>query len=579
VYSNIERLRITNGNGIYLSDDLRVTNFTYATGFHNVSNASFVPARCNAEYFTNSLSNDLIIHTVDDTQRILFGFNSNVPSVLTLSKSNLSIEKGTLYASNIAIGTTTSVTDYELHVAGDARIEGDLIINGAVTAINTAVMITDQISVSNIGTGPALIVTQYGSQPVAEFKDDNTTVMKIADGGFITIGSNNPSTKLDVEGSATIRGNIYTSNILTSNIQTSSFTTTTATNATTITSNLYSSNLIINNNVIIDSNGIITNSNFIPPLNTSNIVAGQFTSNFILNDNIISSKLESNLVLKGTTTISSNAYINNGDLKILGVSNFVNVGDQARVYLGSNDYFIGSSKTVGIVMQVPGTTYPFILESASGYIGMGTMDPTENLHVKYNTKVEGSTYVMTKLGVAMSNPNAVVDVYGDIQASSNIKSSVGTLGPCFILIPESAFADLPVGQRLLLDNTLEAGNPADTSKKALFYGTSYLYQDTSGENMLWNYARLLFRGCPLTNTLSTSTFYMQDYVNSRTPQYSNISGSFTLSNAGSNYGYVSYATPWFAMSGSNERHLALLYNANTANATFRVGQVHIQFKT
>jgi hypothetical protein len=532
--------------------------------------ASLQYAKSNSDIFTNSIANDIVLRGYSSNQHILVGFGSNIESAINISKSNFSIDRGTVYASNVSVGLNTTNSNFNLYVAGSTRIEGDLLVNGVTTTLNTDLKVTERFSVSNNGTGPALEVTQYGAQPIAAFKDDNITVLHIADGGFVCIGSNtSPTTKLDVEGTATIRGNILTSNISGSNI-------TLLANMTTC--NVITSNLIINNQVIIASNGVITNSNFLPPFNTSNVVSGQFTSNFILDDNIISSKLASNLILKGTTTISSNATICNGDLLIKGSNNFVNLGDQARLYLGSNSYLVGASRDVGLVMQVPGTTYPFILENNSGFVGLGVMDPQENLHVYGNTKVEGSQYVMSNLGVGTSNPTFKFHVLGDIYSSSNIRSAVGTLGPTFILIPESAYADISVGSSMILDNTLEAGNPANSTLRSLFYGNSFLYQDTSGENMSWKFARLLFRGCPLTQLASTSVMTVQDYVSSRSPQYSNMTSSFTLSNDGSDYGYVSYATPWFSMASSNSRHLALNLSSNSQNAVFRVGQVHIQFK-
>ena len=1003
--------------------------------FINIMLASFQPARSNASIFVDSLSNDILLQGHSAEQRILFGFSSNNQSVLNISKSNLSIPNGGFYASNVGIGVFSPTTDWRLHVAGSAKIEGDLMVNGNMTYLNTDVQVTDQFSISNAGTGPALLVTQTGAQPIVEFRDDDKVVFTVADGGFVTIGSNNPATKLDVEGDTTVRGTIFTSNVNTSNVQTNSLSSVISRNYTTITSNLYSSNLIINNQVIIDSNGIITNSNFLPPLNTSNIVAGQFTSNFIRNDEIISSKLASNLVLKGTTTMSSNVTVSNGNILILGSNNFLSTGHQAKLYLGSNDYFVAASKDVGMVFQVPGTTYPVILENNSGFLGLGTMDPQENLHVHLNAKVDGSQYVMTSLGVGTSNPektvdivgttrasdsvyllndlhiqsnngawstqpgrqlymryststgkdaaviqsidrsnltfynmgiegsniaiggsnslsnpsiyvqyggrvglgttlptemlqvsgkiysdlqhlgnsndsqllpsfafkedsntgifhpsndtlgfttagnekmridtsgnvgigtsnvlykldvvgdihvpnnnafitgntsgliritsansntyiqsglsnssnsaaplifstinnytewarfdsngkfglgtsnplyqldvvgdtvvrngdnvtdaggalymgisaypnhapmasikgvlyntdvsgstlaggisfnvrsnislgganasssteamrinyngnvgigtsnplykldvagnsrfatstafygyeanralnliginavmriwrpsggdpsfelisgtlsnsglssgNTIWDVYtnagnflirdrtptagngagrimidstgkvgigtsspsfrldiaGDVYASSNIRSSVGTLGPAFTLIPDGAYADVTVGEKLALNSTLEAGNPASNASMPLFYGNSYIYQDASGENMAWNQARLLFRGCPLVTAPSTTDFTIQDFVSTRTPQYSNITSTFTLSNPGRDFGYVTYATPWFPSSTSEARSIALNLIANSSNAIFRIGQVKIQFRT
>ena len=794
--------------------------------------ASFQPARSNASIFIDSLCNDILLQGHSAEQRILFGFGSNNQSVINISKSNLSIPNGGFYASNIGIGVYSPTTDWRLHVNGSARIEGDLMVNGTMTYLNTDVQVTDQFSISNAGTGPALLVTQTGTQPIVEFRDDDKVVFKVVDGGFVTIGSNDPATKLDVEGDTTVRGTIFTSNITTSNIQTNSLSSVISRSFTTITSNLYSSNLIINNQVIIDSNGIITNSNFLPPLNTSNIVAGQFTSNFIQNDEIISSKLASNLVLKGTTTMSSNVTVSNGNILILGSNNFTSTGHQARLYLGSNDYLIAASKDVGMVFQVPGTTYPIILENNTGFLGLGTMDPQENLHVHLNAKVDGSQYVMTSLGVGTSNPiktvdivgttrvsdnvyllndlhiqsndgpwstqsgrqlymryatstgkdaaiiqsidrssltlynmgiegsniaiggsnslsnpsiyvqsggrvglgttlpteilqvtgkiygdtqilgnsndsqtvpsfafkedsntgifhpsndtlgfttagnekmridtignvgigtsnasykldvvgdvhvpnnNAFIagntsglirltsannntyiqsglsnssnsaaplifstinnstewarfdsngkfglgksnpvyqlDIVGDVYASSNIRSSAGTLGPTFTLIPDGAYADVIIGGKLALNSTLEAGNPASNASMPLFYGNSYIYQDASGENMAWNQARLLFRGCPLVVASSTSDFTIQDFISTRTPQYSNITSTFTLSNPGRDIGYVTYATPWFPSSSTEARSLALNLIANSGSSIFRIGQVKIQFRT
>ena len=68
------------------------------------------------------------------------------------------------------------------------------------------------MDLSNDGTGPALIVRQYGAEPVATFYDDTTMAMIIKDGGDVSfnsdvvvdgsvgIGSNAPSELLDIAG-------------------------------------------------------------------------------------------------------------------------------------------------------------------------------------------------------------------------------------------------------------------------------------------------------------------------------------------------------------------------------------------
>jgi len=66
-----------------------------------------------------------------------------------------------------------------LHVAGSAHIEGDLWVKGVTNQIDTLIHATSAMDITNIGTGPALTVTQSGAQPVAVFWDrDNNDVLQ-----------------------------------------------------------------------------------------------------------------------------------------------------------------------------------------------------------------------------------------------------------------------------------------------------------------------------------------------------------------------------------------------------------------
>lgn len=863
-YGNTERVKITNDAGMFLNDSLYVRNDAYATGIYinadstcNVRVAGFEPVRSNTIIFTDSRSNDVVLRAWSNSQRLLFGFGSNVNSTMVLTKSNLSIEKAALIASNVSIGSTTPVANYQLYVDGSTRIEGDLMVNGVYTVINTDVKVTEQFTVSNNGTGPALSVVQYGAQPIAEFKDDNITVMKIFDGGFVTIGSNTAATKLDVEGSATIRGNIFTSNVYSSNIQTSNFNTSIATFTDTVsfldditllsnngswgtragrqlymrystnggqdsaylqsidrsTATLYDMSIEAKNIAIgptsalanpllyvqqggrvglgmsnpqyalhVTSNisdGVViavdnTNSStqgwagFAARNSTSGMYGGMRmgilngpwvnSSIYLPNAGFIESDQSNGMSIGSTSNsgeirfytgganerarITSNGLIGIGtsapterlqvtgkafvDTQLLGTSNdteaipsftfkqdsntgmyhasnqaigfttngtekvridsqgFFGIGltDAAymldvvgNVHTSNNSAFISGNRTGFLRMlasqcntyiqsglsNATNSAAPLIFTTinngsewarfnSNGFLGLGVTGPMYRLDLSgqanitntssntpslllsnawspylevrgsnsslvagasgsntfhstdallgdvviKNSQVLSSGKMLLQVGNGVSaitinsnntvginttNPIAIFHVNGDILANSNIKSSVGTLGPCFSLIPESAYADINVGARLVLDNTLEAGNPANTTNKPLFYGSSYLYQDASGENMQWNFARLLFRGCPLSATASVSTFTIQSFVQSRTPQYSNVSSAFNLSNDGSGNGYVSYATPWFNMADTGARHVALSYSANTTSSLFRVGQVLIQFKT
>jgi hypothetical protein len=101
-----------------------------------------------------------------------------------------------------------------LHVVGDARIQGDLTVNGTVTQIDTDVATTERLEITNDGTGPAIIVNQQGAQPIADFQDDGATALYIEDGGNVGLGTNVPSKKLHVFDSYAATGTNETSVVI-----------------------------------------------------------------------------------------------------------------------------------------------------------------------------------------------------------------------------------------------------------------------------------------------------------------------------------------------------------------------------
>jgi hypothetical protein len=115
---------------------------------------------------------------------------------------------GLIVSGNVGIGINAPA--HKLHVIGNTRIEGDLIVNGTQTIVNTVAGTTERIEVTNDGTGPALRVTQTGAQPIADFCDDTSTnvVVRIADGGNVGIGAATPQEKLHVVGSIKVSDRI-----------------------------------------------------------------------------------------------------------------------------------------------------------------------------------------------------------------------------------------------------------------------------------------------------------------------------------------------------------------------------------
>jgi fibronectin-binding autotransporter adhesin len=103
-------------------------------------------------------------------------------------------------ASNNRLGIGVTNPDSTLHVSGNTRIQGDLTVNGSFNIIDTNVSTTEQLKVTNDGTGPALILNQIGGGDVMEIQDASSTVLRIVDGGNVGIGKTNPGAPLDVSG-------------------------------------------------------------------------------------------------------------------------------------------------------------------------------------------------------------------------------------------------------------------------------------------------------------------------------------------------------------------------------------------
>jgi len=97
----------------------------------------------------------------------------------------------------------SSITDdgSTVTVGGNLTVQGDISTTGTFTIIDTDVNTTEQLLVTNDGTGPAAIINQKGVQPIVDFQDDSTSVFYIKNGGNVGIGNGitNPLNRLHVE--------------------------------------------------------------------------------------------------------------------------------------------------------------------------------------------------------------------------------------------------------------------------------------------------------------------------------------------------------------------------------------------
>lgn len=145
-------------------------------------------------------SNNLVKKSGDTMTGTLYtpfvGVNNTSATERLDVTGNIKSSSNIYVMSRLGVGTSNPSTP--VHVVGDMRVEGNLNVNGIYNTINTDVQLTDQVTVSNNGTGPALKVYQMGAQPIADFYDDSNIAVRIVDGGSVGIGTGTPAYRLDV---------------------------------------------------------------------------------------------------------------------------------------------------------------------------------------------------------------------------------------------------------------------------------------------------------------------------------------------------------------------------------------------
>ena len=108
------------------------------------------------------------------------------------------------------------------YVDGDTTIQGSLSVFGDLSYFDTYVSVTSSLSVVNTGPGPAVVVEQYGNQPIARFIDPDDPdgqkyALSIENDGYVVMNGVTPKVTFDTATQSqtkqllTVNGNIYSS--------------------------------------------------------------------------------------------------------------------------------------------------------------------------------------------------------------------------------------------------------------------------------------------------------------------------------------------------------------------------------
>ena len=96
-----------------------------------------------------------------------------------------------------------------VNIGGDLNLYGDLNIQGSVIQKKTNITVeektSEQMIITNDGTGPALVVNQIGEEDIVNFKDDSKSAFKVKNNGLVGINIENPKYILDISDNGAIK--------------------------------------------------------------------------------------------------------------------------------------------------------------------------------------------------------------------------------------------------------------------------------------------------------------------------------------------------------------------------------------
>ena len=345
-----------------------------------LTNLQFLGTGANISY---SWLNDTTTGISNPSTGVIGFYTNNSERLRILNNGDVNFDNNTLYVDSvnnrIGIGTITPSTS--LHVSGNTKIDGSLTVqsltvNGTTTIIDTNTQTTEQLIITNDGTGPAVIINQLGNQAILQLQGTNTTVLQVLNDGSVGVGVTNPSAKMDISANNNIglKINQYNDNYNIIDLQSSSTSVLTLNKNSMVVNNKFtldiSGNLIIKGNIYgkntISKVGFrFTIKSVIDPITSTNIyyyninLSKYYTTNQTINSNNIQVFRLTTFDVSGNEIETDFIYIssfNSGIKKI--IKNRVADGDSQIYGWSSNEinttyltYYSNSIKTLYCILE------------------------------------------------------------------------------------------------------------------------------------------------------------------------------------------------------------------------------------
>jgi hypothetical protein len=171
----------------------------------------------NIDFAYSTLSNvkTLRVDTITSQApgNILNMNNNNLSNVSTISLNQVTSDGQLITFNGKNLSNITNMYVSSNMYVTKTLFASNLQVTGDFTTLNTLTSNTEQMTVTNAGTGPALIVSQGGNHSVAAFYDSTTMAMYIgggdsSDAGFVGIGTSAADSRLHLYDSKAIYAHI-----------------------------------------------------------------------------------------------------------------------------------------------------------------------------------------------------------------------------------------------------------------------------------------------------------------------------------------------------------------------------------